>query len=316
MTSLAVDPHRTKLFWSNFGGGDAPNSTIETSDLDGANRVVLVSDCDRVFGLSLDSVSQVIYWSDVRRKTIEMSHYSATGRRVLVRGVKFATSLALFEDRLFWTDALDRQLFSANRFTGTSLRKVRRLSGVWPSSLLIQHDLLQPMSNQSTYASCPQLGCDFFCFAKSDTAVCHCPDFYRKSALDQSKCLPFEDNFLYLATRNQIFKAFLDGGKASDEIIPLKVRHSNLTAMVATFHNGIEELIWVDTDTNTINAAYADGSHQTILVDQVEALDIDLDHELGLVYFIDKRHDSKSNLHLLLGKDFWPLCFWAKFFWS
>lgn len=139
--------------------------------------------------------------------------------------------------------------------------------------------------------------CPSFCLPVNETfAVCQCPDFHRTNLIDGS-CLPFSDNFLYLATSNQIFKAFLDVGKEHDEIIPLKLPHANITSIVASNSQTqyMDRLYWTDYESKTINAANYDGSRQSNILSNVSSRSLSIDHDMKVLYFIDDRRGSQNN---------------------
>ena len=44
----------------------------------------ILSDVTEINGLTIDYVSQHIYWTDARKRTIEVSQYDGSKRRVLI----------------------------------------------------------------------------------------------------------------------------------------------------------------------------------------------------------------------------------------
>lgn len=64
---LSVDVIGNKLYWN-----DAKRSVIETADLDGANRKVLIQGVDHPYGLTL--TREFIYWSDWHTKALHRAN--------------------------------------------------------------------------------------------------------------------------------------------------------------------------------------------------------------------------------------------------
>jgi len=140
--AIAIDVFTGQMFWTNFG----QTALIEMSALDGTSRASLVDDAEKPVGLTLDPILNVIYWSDVRRGTIESMDYAGQNRRIIIRNLKYPSSLKVFENHIYWTDLLDKQVFSTNRFQQTgpkSVRKVKALNGRRMASILIKHEVVQ-----------------------------------------------------------------------------------------------------------------------------------------------------------------------------
>jgi hypothetical protein len=74
------------------------------------------------------------------------------------------------------------------------------------ATLLIKHetDLKIPDAAPS---DCERLKCEYLCIpgTAESPSLCHCPDYYRQSEIDQT-CLAFQNHYVYLATKNIIYK--------------------------------------------------------------------------------------------------------------
>lgn len=93
-----------RLYWS-----DTTLSTIEYSDLEGANRHVLLSNVNRVEAIALDPRVNVIYWVSFQsnRYVIEKMKLDRTDRHIIVpSNFQAPNSLAIdfAASRLYWTD--------------------------------------------------------------------------------------------------------------------------------------------------------------------------------------------------------------------
>ena len=100
---IAVNWITRKIYWS-----DTTLLTIEYSDLDGANRQVLLSNVNRVIAIALDPRVNVIYWvSKEHDFTISKMKLDGTSQRVIVSSsLDSPNSLAIdfTFNRLYWTD--------------------------------------------------------------------------------------------------------------------------------------------------------------------------------------------------------------------
>eukprot|EP00794_Sanderia_malayensis_P002951 gene2951-3401_t len=121
-----------------FSDGDK----IESAYMDGTRRLTIIStDLYYPSGLAIDKVEERIYWSDSVLNRIESSHLDGSDRRILydhygytpyypidgiTRKIQMPVGLAVFRNRIFWTDWYNRAIYSADKRTGG---KVNLISG-------------------------------------------------------------------------------------------------------------------------------------------------------------------------------------------
>uniref|UniRef100_A0A8C1GLZ9 Uncharacterized protein n=1 Tax=Cyprinus carpio TaxID=7962 RepID=A0A8C1GLZ9_CYPCA len=103
---IAVDTVHRKLFWVDSG-----KDRIETSDLDGRNRkVVIDSDLVNPRAIVMDAKSGTLYWTDWNRDApkIESSSLKGHKRKVLVDvfqdALNYPFSLAIYDSHFYYTD--------------------------------------------------------------------------------------------------------------------------------------------------------------------------------------------------------------------
>ena len=117
---IAVNWITRKLYWS-----DTVLKTIEYSDLDGANRQILLSNVNRVEAIAVDPRVNDIYWVSfqARNYAIEKMKLDGTDRHVIVSSkLKAPNSLVIdfVGSRLYWTDIkriVTSNLAGNDRFT-------------------------------------------------------------------------------------------------------------------------------------------------------------------------------------------------------
>lgn len=141
--AIAVDPLRGFMYWSDWGF----QAKIEKSGLNGAYRQTLVSDnIEWPNGITLDLLSQRLYWVDSKLHQLSSIDFNGGNRKMLIFSPDFLShpfGIAVFEDRVFWTDLENEAIFSANRLNGLEISILaENLNN--PHDIVIFHELKQP----------------------------------------------------------------------------------------------------------------------------------------------------------------------------
>ena len=184
---LALHQASSQLVVSDWG--DTPRIII--LGLDGSNQRDLVSE-DLVWpnGLAVDQITDRVYWADSKQDVIESVDLEGGDRRtILTSHPKHPFSLAVFEDRLYWSDWETQEIVSCNKFTGKEFRVEMKESGVRPMGLAIAHPLVQEATQQSP---CSSSGCSHVCLPSSPphNYRCACP---QQMVLDSSGQICVDD---------------------------------------------------------------------------------------------------------------------------
>ncbi|CAB3404118.1 unnamed protein product [Caenorhabditis bovis] len=156
--AIAVDPEVGLIFWTDWG----KKARIERAGMDGQHRIVIVEG-DRVVwpnGLALDYVDKRVYWADAKIKSIFSCDYWGKRIKTVLHSHEYLHhpfSLAVFEDRVYYTDWEHDGVITANKFTGQDVRKV--MDNVpSPMTVKIYHRQAQPvMDNKCLGALCTEL---------------------------------------------------------------------------------------------------------------------------------------------------------------
>lgn len=142
--AIAVDPSRGLIFWSDWG----LNARIERAGMDGSNRKAIISG-DKIQwpnGIALDIMDRHIFWADAKLKIIMTCDYDGQGVKLILRShdlLRHPFSLAVFEDRLYWTDWDSDGVVAANKYNGKEVEKIMRgVSG--PMTVRVYHEAVQP----------------------------------------------------------------------------------------------------------------------------------------------------------------------------
>uniref|UniRef100_A0A8C0ULD2 Very low-density lipoprotein receptor n=1 Tax=Cyanistes caeruleus TaxID=156563 RepID=A0A8C0ULD2_CYACU len=180
--AIAVDPTQRFMYWSDWGD----KAKIEKAGLNGVGRQVLVTDnIEWPNGITLDLLNQRLYWVDSKLHSLSCIDFNGSNRKVLISSVDDLShpfGLAVFEDRVFWTDLENEAIFSANRLNGLDISILaENLNN--PHDIVVFHELKQPKAPDSCELSPqPNGGCDYLCLPApqisphSPKYTCACPD--------------------------------------------------------------------------------------------------------------------------------------------
>ncbi|XP_023392526.1 low-density lipoprotein receptor-related protein 8 isoform X13 [Pteropus vampyrus] len=180
--AIAVDPLRGFMYWSDWGY----QAKIEKSGLNGMDRQILVSDnIEWPNGITLDLLNQRLYWVDSKLHQLSSIDFSGGNRKMLISSPDFLShpfGIAVFEDKIFWTDLENEAIFSANRLNGLEISVLaENLNN--PHDIVIFHELKQPRAADACELSAqPNGGCEYLCLpapqisSHSPKYTCACPD--------------------------------------------------------------------------------------------------------------------------------------------
>ncbi|XP_053776746.1 low-density lipoprotein receptor-related protein 8 isoform X10 [Desmodus rotundus] len=180
--AIAVDPLRGFMYWSDWGY----QAKIEKSGLNGADRQTLVSDSiEWPNGITLDLLTQRLYWVDSKLHQLSSIDFSGGNRKMLISSPDFLShpfGIAVFEDKVFWTDLENEAIFSANRLNGLEISILaENLNN--PHDIVVFHELKQPRAADACELTAqPNGGCEYLCLpapqisGHSPKYSCACPD--------------------------------------------------------------------------------------------------------------------------------------------
>ncbi|KAH7700546.1 Protein T13C2.6 a, partial [Aphelenchoides avenae] len=165
--AIAVDPSCGVIFWSDWGA-----HRIERAGMDGQERVIIASG-DQIYwpnGLALDIPARRIYWVEANtdtsspKKGIYSADYWGHDLQTISQSVTFSHpfAIALYGDRLFWTDMQRHQVLSALKKGGQRVSMVLNVplptTMRGPGGLRVFHPDAQPaFKNVCSDAKCEQL---------------------------------------------------------------------------------------------------------------------------------------------------------------
>uniref|UniRef100_A0A672I9D3 LDL receptor related protein 8 n=1 Tax=Salarias fasciatus TaxID=181472 RepID=A0A672I9D3_SALFA len=180
--AIALDPHHGFMYWSDWG----TRAKIEKAGMNGVDRQVLVADSiEWPNGITLDVANRRLYWVDSKLHLVASVDLNGAHRRTHISSAErlgHPYALAVFEDRIYWTDRDRAAVFMANRLTGQDVHALAENLND-PHDIVIFHQLRQPRGPDScNLGSVANGGCEYLCLKApqitehSPKYTCACPD--------------------------------------------------------------------------------------------------------------------------------------------
>ncbi|XP_023289425.1 vitellogenin receptor, partial [Orussus abietinus] len=152
---IVLVPSAGRMYWSDWG----ENPHIATAGMDGQERTVFVyENMQWPNGLAIDYPNERLYWVDAKLQIIESIRLDGKDRRVVLKDVaRHPFAIAIFENRLYWSDWYSNSIQSCDKFTGKNLQILfRRRNEIY--GIHIYHSVLKPeIPNPCNNKPCSQI---------------------------------------------------------------------------------------------------------------------------------------------------------------
>ncbi|XP_043487916.1 vitellogenin receptor isoform X1 [Polistes fuscatus] len=179
--SIIVSPKLGLMYWSNWG----LNPHIAMASMDGYNHVKFVKDdIDWPGGLAIDDPNGRLYWVDAKLQKIESIRLDGRDRRtILADMIKNPFSIAIHDNKLYWSDRSLKSVMSCNKFTGKDRETLIRSESI-TFGIHIYHSVLKP----KIVNPCKDNPCSQICLLNSNSNyTCAC-SLDSQLAVDNHAC--------------------------------------------------------------------------------------------------------------------------------
>lgn len=148
MFELKINSNYRYIFWTDWS---EVHPKIERAGMDGdslSRRTILEKDLGWPAALTIDRIVQRLFFADTKLLRIETIKYDGSGRTSLVsKGIWHPLGLAVFEDRLYYTDYAVNTIFTIDRRSGKRLGQLKN-NLKKPTGLNVVHPVLQKQGRQ------------------------------------------------------------------------------------------------------------------------------------------------------------------------
>uniref|UniRef100_A0A8C6U7I4 EGF-like domain-containing protein n=1 Tax=Neogobius melanostomus TaxID=47308 RepID=A0A8C6U7I4_9GOBI len=186
--AIALDPHHGFMYWSDWG---------TRAKIEKGRPVCDVYACV----LSSDVANRRLYWVDSKLHHISSVDLNGAHRRTHLSSAErlgHPFALAVFEDRIYWTDRDRAAVFMANRLTGQDIHALAENLND-PHDIVVFHQLRQlPGPDSCNLGSVANGGCEYLCLKApqitehSPKYTCACPNG-QDLGPDMRGCVPGEN---------------------------------------------------------------------------------------------------------------------------
>lgn len=178
------------MYWTEFEENSGNSGTIERANLDGTQRQLILSNIGRANGLTLDYMTDHLYWTDSTTPAIDSYDLVTKRRKSLVtQNIVYPFSITQYQDYIYWTDWNTGIIERINKTSGSGRTVIHnRLESV--TSLLVFHASRQTGTN---VCAVNNGNCSHLCIAfpggneRTSTRKCVCPTHFNLSA-DNETC--------------------------------------------------------------------------------------------------------------------------------
>lgn len=296
---LALDPTSGLMFVADGG-------QVLRAHMDGTHATSIVSEAAyKASGVTVDVIAKRVYWCDALLDYIETVDYDGGHRVMILRGqeVPSPSRLAIFESRVFWTDAFKQGIVSVDKFQGpTSIQSIYKSKDIRePKAIVTVHPLSQPKASNPCGNN--NGGCMHMCIVTAVKGApsglgyrCACHIGYQL-ATDLRNCNLVQQFLMYSQQRfikGKVLDPVIEG--FSDAILPVVSRRARFVGL--DFDSRDEHIYYSDVLQDVIYRVHRNGTgREIVLASQNEGVEgLAVDWASKNLYYIDSR---KGTLNVL-----------------
>lgn len=293
---IALDPLVGYLFV-------ADSSQVLRANMDGTNAHTIVSEAAyKASGITVDIISKRVFWCDSLLDYIETVDYDGRKRYLVVRGqsVPSPSRLALFENRVYWTDSTKQGIMSVDKYeSSSSIQSIYRRNDLRePKAIKTVHSLSQPkVSKPCGYNNG---GCHHMCIITNTPSGlgyrCAC-NIGWGLASDEIHCNLVSEFLMYSQQRfikGRVLNPVIEG--FSDAMLPVVSRRARFVGL--DFDARDQHIYYSDVLQDVIYRVHRNGTaREIVLASQNEGVEgLAVDWVSKNLYYIDSR---KGTLNVL-----------------
>jgi len=270
--AVVVYPETRLVFWTDWS--DA-RPHIGSAGMDGSDRKdIVTTEIAWPNGLAVDDTIHRIFWCDAKLNRIESARLDGSDRRVLQVTVNHPYSIAVFENLIYWTDPVDHEVRSCNKFTGKNPQILMKEASLTPTGIHIHH----PSKQRQMLNPCWHVICSHLCLlSPSEVGYrCACPVGMSLNSDNRTCDQVSSQSSIVIATYSQLFQV-THHQIGRDSIVHLPTR--DLDNIGALCYNALgHSLIYADISRRRIYSMHLETFRETILfedADSVEGIDVD-----------------------------------------
>lgn len=272
--------------------------------MDGTHAVSIVSEAAyKASGITVDIISKRIFWCDSLLDYIETVNYDGQHRFLVLRGqpVPSPSRLALFENRIYWSDGTKQGIMSVDKFEGSnSIQAIYKVKDIRdPKAVKVVHGLKQLHANNPCGNN--NGGCAQMCIVTAIQGAglgfrCACNIGWRLEP-DLNNCALVREFLMYSQQRfikGKVLSPVIEG--FSDAILPVVSRRARFVGL--DFDARDEHIYYSDVLQDVIYRVHRNGtSREIVLASQNEGVEgLAVDWASKNLYYIDSR---KGTLNVL-----------------
>ncbi|RLU26777.1 hypothetical protein DMN91_000574 [Ooceraea biroi] len=199
--SITVLPSTGMMYWCNWGS----QPSISQAGMDGRNVSLFVTEnLEWPNSVSIDYPNGRLYWVDTKLRKVESIRLDGTDRRVILGNViHHPFSIAVFENKLYWSDWNSNTIQYCDKFTGKNWTMLVRSSDT-PMGIHIDHSAIKPKFKNP----CQPNPCSELCLLKRNGGyTCACA-MGKKLNPDNHTCQDMRNDYLIIITRREIVEYY------------------------------------------------------------------------------------------------------------
>ncbi|XP_017778488.1 PREDICTED: low-density lipoprotein receptor-related protein 2 isoform X2 [Nicrophorus vespilloides] len=281
----------------------ADSSQVLRANMDGTNAVAIVSEAAyKASGIAVDIIAKRIFWCDSLLDYIDTVDYDGQRRFQIVRGqpVPSPSRLAIFENRVYWTDGTKQGVMSVDKYEGSpSIQMIYKMRDIRdPKAIKAVHSLAQlktsnPCGNTNG-------GCQHMCIiTKTSSGLgyrCACNIGWRLAS-DERNCNLVTEFLMYSQQRfikGKVLDPVIEG--FSDAMMPVVSKRARFVGL--DFDARDQQIYYSDVLQDVIYRVQRNGTQREIvLASQNEGVEgLAVDWVSKNLYYIDSR---KGTLNVL-----------------